>query len=76
MSNIEHFTLHKGTDYHSSFPDIARLGNGDLALVFREALARPGNNDPEDKWNERRTHYHADPDTRTVLLRSSDDGAT
>jgi hypothetical protein len=44
--------------------------------VFREALARPGNNDPEDKWNERRTHYHADLDTRTVLLRSSDDGAT
>ena len=44
--------------------------------MFREALARPGNNDPEDKWNERRTHYHADLDTRTVLLRSSDDGAT
>ena len=64
-----HFRLNKGTDYHSSFPDIGRIANGDLAVVFREALARPGNGDPEDKWNERRTHYHAD---REIVIR--DDG--
>ena len=72
---IDHIVVHKGTDYHSAFPHVIRLRNGDLLSVFREAPARPGTGvagEPYDKF----THHHADPDSRIALVRSSDDGRT
>ena len=72
----EHFTLFRGTDYQSAFPDIVRLVNGDLLVVFRQALARPGHGDPAHRRDEKLRHYHLDPDSRIVASRSEDDGAT
>ena len=73
---MEHVILHKGTDYQSAFPDIARLANGDLLTVFRQAAVRPGHHDPAERRDERFRHYHLDPDSRIVAIRSVDDGLT
>ena len=72
----EHFTLFRGTDYQSAFPDIVRLANGDLLTLFRQAPARPGHGDPAHKRDEALRHYHLDPGSRIVAVRSDDDGAT
>ena len=73
---LEHFTLFRGADYQSAFPDIVRLANGDLLTVFRQAPARPGHGDPTHSRDEKLRHYHLDPDSRIVASHSEDDGAT
>ena len=65
--SIEHIVVHKGSGYHSAFPDIARLNNGDLVVVFREA--------PFRDWRDHH-HLHLDDRSQSVLLRSTDDGMT
>ena len=72
---IEHIVVHKENDYHSAFPDIIRLQNGSLMVVFRQAWVRPGDGVVGDR-NEKLTHEHLDPDSRIALVRSTDDGAT
>ena len=72
---IEHTVTYKGTDYHSAFPDIIRLQNGDLITIFRQVPLLPGtgvSGDPHEKL----LHHHEDPLSRTVLVRSTDDGRT
>ena len=72
---IEHITVYKGTDYHSAFPDIIRLRNGDLVCVFRQAPVRPGTGIAGDSHGTL-THHHEDPMSRIALVRSTDDGRT
>jgi hypothetical protein len=62
---IEHIVLYKGADFHSAFPDIIRLHDGDLVAGFREAPVREG-----------MKHQHHDPGSGISLVRSTDDGAT
>ena len=61
---IEHIVLYKGIDFHSAFPDIIRLHDGDLVAVFREAPVREG-----------LKHQHHDPGSGISLVRSTDDGS-
>ena len=72
---FEHIVLHKGTDYHSAFPEIIRLQNGDLVAVFRQAPVREGTG-VQGERNARVSHFHADPGSRIVVVRSTDDGLT
>ncbi len=72
---MEHITMYKGTDYHSAFPEVIRLQNGDLLTVFRQAPVRPPN-EHEGLRNAVHVHHHQDPGSRTVLVRSTDDGET
>lgn len=71
---IEHIVIHKENDYHSAFPDIIRLQNDSLMVVFRQAPVRPGDGVVGDR-NEKLTHEHLDPDSRIALVCSTDDGA-
>ena len=74
--DFEHIVIHKGTDYHSAFPCITRLDNGDLLVaVFRQAPVRP----PDEREVERGsnvTHRHVDDGSRIAMVRSTDDGRT
>ena len=72
---IEHIVVHKENDYHSAFPDIIRLPNGSLIVVFRQVPVRPGDGVVGDR-NEKLTHEHLDLDSRITLVRSTDDGWT
>ena len=72
---IEHIVVHKENDYHSAFPDIIRLQNGSLMVVFRQAPVRPGDGVVGDR-NEKLTHEHLDAGSRIALVRSTDDGRT
>lgn len=72
---MEHITMYKGTDFHSAFPEVIRLQNGDLLTVFRQAPVRPPN-EHEGLRNAVHVHHHQDPGSRTVLVRSTDDGET
>ena len=72
---IEHIVVHKETDYHSAFPDILRLHNGSLMVVFRQAPVRPGDGVVGDR-NEKLIHEHLDSGSRIALVRSTDDGRT
>ena len=72
---IEYIVVHKENDYHSAFPDIIRLQNGSLMVVFRQALVRPGDGVVGDR-NEQLTHQHLDTGSRIALVRSTDDGGT
>ena len=71
---FENIVVYKGTDYHSAFPHIIRLQNGELVSIFRQAIARGGQAD--DEHNRTLTHSHVDADSRIALVRSTDDGAT
>ena len=72
----EHFTLYRGTGYQGAFPDIVRLADGGLLTVFRQAPARPGHGDPAHRRDEKLRHFHLDPESRIVAVRSGDDGAS
>ena len=65
--DITHITVHKSGERHSAFPNIIKLSNGDLVVVFREAPIR------EERVH---THWHADPESRVALVRSEDGGRT
>ena len=54
---MEHITIHKGTDFHSAFPEVIRLQNGDLLTVFRQAPVRPPN-EHEGLRNAVHVHHH------------------
>ena len=62
---MEHIVVHKDGEYHSAFPHIVRLQDGDLVVAFRQSPIR-----------EEMVHRHLDPESRIVLVRSSDDGKT
>ena len=72
---MEHITVYKGTDYHSAFPHIIRLQNGDLVVVFRQAPVRPGV-PSRGVANEKVNHNHVDDRSRIAIVRSTDDGRT
>ena len=72
---IEHIVIYKGTDYHSAFPHIIRLQDGDLVVVFREAPVRAGI-EGRGNQNEEVLHNHIDDGSRIALVRSTDDGRT
>jgi hypothetical protein len=67
--------VHKGSDYHCTFPDIIRLQNRDLVTLFRQAPARLGTS-LTGNWISSRSHFHFDPGSRNALVRSTDDGRT
>ena len=73
--DFEHIVIYKGTDYHSAFPHVIRLKNGDLVVVFRQARTRPGSGEA-GTHNEKVTHSHIDSGSRIALVRSTDDGKT
>lgn len=58
---LEHFTVYRNEQSYSAFPDIKRLANGHLIVVFREAMRR------------RRT-THLDSSSKATLVRSLDGG--
>ena len=73
--DFEHIVIHKGTEFHSAFPGITRLDNGDLVTVFRQAPIRP----PDEREVERGSsvsHRHVDDGSRIAMVRSTDDGRT
>ena len=61
--DIVHITVHKSAERHSAFPNIIKLTNRDLVVVFREAPIR------EEKVH---THWHADPESRMALVRNAE----
>lgn len=71
----ENIVVHKDPNWHSAFPDIIRLGNGDLVVVFRQAPVHPGTGIKGDP-HETLVHHHEDPYSRLVIVRSIDDGKT
>ncbi|MAG35146.1 MAG: hypothetical protein CL878_02705 [Dehalococcoidia bacterium] len=73
---LEHFVIHRSTDYLCAFPDIIRLQNGDLLTVFRESAIYPPDPQSEGKRNERISHYHVVSGSRVAAVRSTDDGRT
>ena len=72
---MEHIVVHKDTAYHSAFPHVIRLRNGDLVCIFRQSRFRQGYPDGEAR-DQSLAHYHLDPDSRIALVRSTDDGRT
>ncbi|CAN5645008.1 hypothetical protein BH10CHL1_BH10CHL1_46260 [soil metagenome] len=58
---LEHFTVYRNPDSYSAFPDIKQLANGELVIVFREALRR-------------RQMTHLDSSSKATLVRSNDNG--
>ena len=72
---MEHIVVHKDTAYHSAFPHVIRLRNGDLACIFRQSRFRQGFPNGEAR-DQSLAHYHLDPDSRIALVRSTDDGRT
>ena len=72
---FENIVVYKGTDYHSAFPHILRLQNGDLVSIFRQARTRKGYGAAGER-DETLSHHHLDSDSRISLVRSTDDGRT
>ena len=73
--DFQHVIVHKGTDYHSAFPEVTGLQNGDLVAVFRQAPVRPGSG-VHGEPDARVSHFHEDTGSRIALVRSKDDGLT
>ncbi len=73
--DFEHIVIHKDMEWHSAFPEIIRLQNGEMVCVFRQAPVRPGTGVHRER-NARVTHFHQDANSRTALVRSLDDGLT
>ena len=73
--DFEHIVIHKGADFHSAFPGIIRLQNGDLVTVFRQAPCRPPD-EREAERNSKLSHRHVDDGSRIAMVRSTDDGRT
>jgi hypothetical protein len=73
--DFEHIAIYKGADYHSAFPHIIRLQDGELVVVFRQARTRSGSAEPGDR-NEDVTHSHIDAVSLISLVRSTNDGKT
>ena len=72
---MENIVVHKGTEYHSAFPEIIRLNTGDLVAVFRQAPFRPPRKD-RGPLDSKLGHHHVDDGSRIAMVRSTDDGAT
>ncbi len=73
--DFEHIVIHKDSDWHSAFPEVIRLRNGDLVSVFRQAPVRPGSGVHGER-GAKVTHFHQDANSRIALVRSTDDGRT
>jgi len=77
---VEHRVIYRGMGTHSAFPSIIRLHDGDLLIAFREAPVRADTRaEPAvlaGAFASMRSHYHLDPGSEIVLVRSRDDGAT
>jgi hypothetical protein len=58
---VEHLTIYRNEESYSAFPDIERLHNGELVVIFREAKRR----------NE---ITHLDSTSQAALVRSTDGG--
>lgn len=71
----ENLEVYKSADFHSAFPHIIRLQNGDLVTLFREAPIHLGTNGTGN-WIHGKSHFHRDPGSRNALVRSTDDGRT
>ena len=71
--DFEHIVIHKEMEWHSAFPEIIRLQNEDLVSIFRQAPVRPGPGVHGER-NAKVTHFHQDPNSRIVLVRSTDGG--
>lgn len=69
---MEHIVVHKDTAFHSTFPHLIRLRNGELVCIFRQARFRQGYADGEAR-DRSLAHYYLDPDSRIALVRSTDD---
>ena len=83
--DLEHIVVHKGMDYHCAFPETIRLQNGDLITAFREVPFAPADPDHRGVGAEdidmgpqhpQMAHHHRHPQSRTALVRSTDDGLT
>jgi len=61
---VENIIIYKDKRFYCAFPRIAKLQNGELLIVFREAPQRKPYSD------------HLDYEARAVLLRSKDKGRT
>ena len=73
--DFEHIVIHKDMEWHSAFPEIIRLKNGDMVCVFRQAPVRPGTG-VHGEQGASVTHFHQDANSRSVMVRSLDDGLT
>ena len=73
--DFEHIVIHKDMEWHSAFPEIIRLQNGEMVCVFRQAPVRPGTGVHRER-NARVTHFHQDDSSRTAMVRSLDGGLT
>ena len=71
--DFQHIVIHKSTDFDSRYPEVIRLRNGDLVVIFRQQAIRPNQG---DGGGDRATHFHDDTQSRIVLVRSRDDGLT
>ena len=67
MRKIEDRIVYRHPDWYSTFPGVARAGNGDLLVTFRRAPLEP-------EGHEAAQHVHTR--SRGVLVRSSDEGVT
>jgi hypothetical protein len=71
---VEHLTVYKDERTHAAFPNVIRVFDGDLLVAFREAPIRA---DPQtEQQTGQRSHYHVDPGSAIMAVRSSDDGNT
>ena len=73
--DFEHIVIHKDMEWHSAFPEIIRLQNGEMVCVFRQAPVRPGTG-VHGEQGASVTHFHQDANSRSVMVRSLDDGLT
>ena len=64
---FKHLVIHKDTDWHSAFPEIIRLKNGDFVCVFRQAPVRKVTGVHRER-NAKVTHFHQDANSRIPLV--------
>ena len=72
---FEHIVIHKDMEWHSAFPEIIRLQNGEMVCVFRQAPVRPGTG-VHGEQGASVTHFHQDANSRSAMVRSLDGGLT
>ncbi|MFA5858663.1 MAG: sialidase family protein [Elusimicrobiota bacterium] len=61
--DIKTITVYKNVEHYSAFPSVVKLENGELLIVFRDA-----------PWRGKPSHI--DPESKTTIVRSKDNGQT
>lgn len=68
VRKVRDFVIYRDDRFHSAFPSVARLPNGELLVAFRRA--------PNRRAFGEEKNYHVDPNSYLVAVRSRDHGST